>query len=538
MSHESEISTAEHYDAVVVGAGVTGIDQLARLVDLGLKVRLFEAGGGVGGTWYWNRYPLARFDSESYSYGYFRDRGLLEEWNWSEVFPAQPEIERYFNHVVDRWQLRDHIQLNTKVEGAVYDESTGQWDISLSTGEVVTCKYFIPAVGMLSAPYTPDFPNLDKFAGVMHHTSMWPEEPVDFRGKRVAVIGTGSTGVQIIPAVAEVAESLTVFQRTPNWVTPLNNKPLSHEEMAQIKASYDEIRAKIDVNPLGGPHEADMRNTLEVPEEERQAKFEQLWRDEGLAKVGNNFIDMPTNPKANELWCEFIAAKIRSRVKDPAVAEKLIPKDHGFGAKRPPMETNYYEVYNQDNVELVDLRETPIVTFTTTGIETTAQHFDFDVIVLATGFDAVTGAMERLNVRGEGGLDLREAWADGPQTLFGVGLPCFPNMFITGGPHVGIGNVPRGTEPQVDFITEVIKHAEEIGSKTVTTEAEAAAEWVAHALDLVADVAIMKYKHNWYTGGNIPGKKQLFTQYAGGIPEATRRMKECAASGFPGFEFR
>jgi cation diffusion facilitator CzcD-associated flavoprotein CzcO len=538
MSHPSEVSRASQYDAVVVGAGVTGIYQLARLVEMGLNVKLVEAGAGVGGTWYWNRYPEARFDSESYAYGYIHDDELLNEWDWSEVFPGQPEIERYFNHVVDRWDLRQYIQLDTRVEGALFDESDAMWDLSLSTGEVIRCRYLVPAIGILSAPYTPPYPNLDKFEGEVHHTSLWPIEPVDFRGKKVAVIGTGSTGVQIIPAVAPVVESLTVFQRTPNWCSPLNNHPLSQEDMDQIRASFDELRAKMAVTWMAFAHDPDERKTFEVSDEERLAKYEALYRSEGLRKVSDNFADMATDTAANTAWREFIASKIRERVKDPAVAEKLIPKDHGFGAKRPPMETNYFETYNRDNVELIETGVTPIVEFTATGIETTERSFDFDIVVLATGFDAVTGAMLRLNVEGVGGVKLADVWRDGPVTVLGVGVHGFPNLFIAGGPHVGAGNVPRATEHQVNFITRIIKESESAGGKVVATKKEAAAAWTAHIAEVVAGFGDnLNYSNNWYTGGNIPGKPIVYTQYASGVPEFRRRLEEEADNGFPGFDF-
>ncbi|WP_369137997.1 flavin-containing monooxygenase [Modestobacter versicolor] len=539
MSHPSEILSAPRFDAVVVGAGFTGVYALERLVSMGLSVKLIEAGSGVGGTWHWNRYPGARFDSESYSYGYYHDQELLDSWDWSEKYAGAPEIERYLNHAVDHWGLREHIQLDTKVVGAVYNEATKEWDISLSTGEEVRCKYFVPAVGLLSATYTPPFPNMESFEGQLHHTSRWPHEPVDFTGKKVAVIGTAASGVQIIPKIAEVAETLTVFQRTPNWATPLNNHPLTKEDMASIRANFEEIRAKIDKTWMAFPHEGpDPRNTFDVSEEERLKKYEQLYRQGGLSKVSDNFADMARNPEANAAWSGFIADKIRERVKDPVVAEKLIPKDHGFGAKRPPQETNYYEAYNRDNVALVDLHETPIVTFTPAGIETTALDFDFDIIVLATGFDAVTGAQLNLNIRGVDGLELRDAWGEGPITLFGALVPGFPNLFITGGPHVGVGNVPRATEHQVNFIIAAIAKAEAEGATTVAVTDEAARAFVDHVLDAVAALGgNLNYKNNWYTGGNIPGKVRVFSQYSEGVPEYRRRMEEDAAKGFPGVVF-
>jgi cation diffusion facilitator CzcD-associated flavoprotein CzcO len=537
MSDPSDVASAPRFDAIVVGAGITGIYQLQRLVELGLSVKLIEAGSGVGGTWFWNRYPECRFDSEAYGYAYFHDKELLDEWNWTEVFPGQPEIERYLNRAVDKWDLRQYMQLDTRVEGAVFDEPAGLWDISLSTGEVLRCKYFVPAVGILSAPYTPPYPNLDKFDGEIYHTSSWPDHPVDFTDKKIAVMGTGSTGVQIIPPIARGARSLTVFQRTPNWCTPLNNRPLTDAEMAEIRASYDQLYEKMYQVPMGLAHDPDDRKGSEVTPEERQAKYEYLYKAEGLRKVSDNFADNVVDYATNAAWCEFIAARIRERVKDPAVAEKLIPKDHAYGAKRPPMETKYFEVYNQDNVELIDLHETPIVEFTPTGVDTTDRNFEFDMVVLATGFDAVTGAMIKLNVRGRDGLDLADAWREGPVTLLSVMVPEFPNLFVAGGPHVGAGNVPAATIVQVDFITKIIEHSESVGSNVVSATEEAAAAWVDHIAEAVKQMPVLNYANNWYTGGNIPGKKVVFTQYASGIPEYKRRLEEAVDNGLPGFAF-
>lgn len=532
----SKVASPPRFDAVVVGAGITGIYALHQFVDMGLNVKLVEAGSGVGGTWYWNRYPGARFDSESYSYGYYHDKELLQEWDWSEEFTSQEENERYLNHAVDRWDLRKHMQFDTTVTGAVYDESAGEWEVSLSTGDLLRCQYFVPCVGLLSATYTPDFPNLDSYAGELLLTSRWPKEPVDFKGKKVAVIGTGASGVQAIPKIAEDAESLTVFQRTANWAHPLNNRPISAEEMASIKASYDKIWEKMKGVWMSFPHDPDPRKTFEVSDEERLAKFEELYYQAGgLRTVSDHFADMARDEAANAAWCEFFAERIRERVKDPATAEKLIPK-HLFGNKRPPGETNYYETYNRDNVELIDVNETPIVTFTPSGIETTDRAFDFDAVVLATGFDAVTGAVLNLNVKGLKGLDLRDAWREGPKTLYGVAAPGFPNLLMAGGPHVGAGNVFRATELQVNMIRAAISHAQATGNTTIMVTEEAATEFTKHVLEAVEGLNLNS-DSNWYTGGNIPGKVKVYSQYSEGIPEYRRRIDKEIAEGFPGLVF-
>ena len=449
---------AADVDVLVVGAGITGIYQLYLAREAGFSVQLLEAGRGVGGTWYWNRYPGARFDSESYTYAYLFSKDLFEEWRWEEHFAGQPEIERYLNHVVDRFDLRRHIRFGARVTAADYDERSGLWTIVDDSGAVVRARYFIAATGVLSVPYFPDVPGREDFRGESHHTGLWPATPVDFTGKRVAVVGTGSSGVQIIPVIAEKAASLTVFQRSPNWCTPLNNAPITPEEQVRLRKDFESIRETLHTSPSGFLHVATERTAFDDSEEERAAFFEHMWRSPGFSKLTSNYSDVMFDKDANAAWCDFLTEKIRGIVKDPATADMLIPKDHRFGEKRPPFVTAYFDVYNQPHVELVDLRATPMVRVTEEGIETTDARRAFDIIVWATGFDFGTGALSRMGIRGRDGLALVDHWADGPKTFLGIQTAGFPNFFFPGGPHAAAGNNPRYNGDQVDFITRTLVH--------------------------------------------------------------------------------
>ena len=390
----------EQFDAIIIGAGIAGLYQLYRLRELGLSVRVYESGTGVGGTWYWNRYPGARFDSESYSYGYSFSEELLQEWDWSEHFAPQPETERYLNYVADKFDLRRDIRFSTRVTAATYDETTACWQVQTDDGQRARARFLITAIGVLSAPYIPDFAGRDSFEGESFHTAQWPKEGRDFSGKRVAVIGTGATAVQLITEVAKQVGQLTVFQRTANYCAPLRNGPIDPHTQRQIKNSYPEIFQKCRASFGGFIHDFDPRSALELSEEERLARYEELWAQPGFGKWLGNFGDIMTDLEANATFSEFVRNKIRERVKDPAVAEKLVPKDHPFGTKRVPLESGYYEAYNQDNVSLVDLHETPIERITPQGIKTSAAEYAFDTIIYATGFDAVTGAFDTIDIRG------------------------------------------------------------------------------------------------------------------------------------------
>jgi cation diffusion facilitator CzcD-associated flavoprotein CzcO len=497
-------------------------------------VLVLEAGTGVGGTWYWNRYPGARFDSESYSYGYSFSPELLEEWNWSEHFAPQPETLRYLNHVADRFDLRRDIRFNSRVAAAHWREEARDWEVALEDGTRHRARFLITAVGPLSAPTLPRIEGLESFRGESYHTYYWPHEPVRFEGKRVAVIGTGATGVQTIQEVAKTAAHLTVFQRTPNWCAPLHNRPVTDEEQRAIKAGYPEMFARCRETFACFLHTPDGRGTFEVTPEEREAFFEKLYASPGFGIWQGNFRDILTDREANALVTEFVARKIRQRVKDPAVAEKLIPKNHGFGTRRVPLETRYYEVYNQPNVLLVDLKETPIERITPVGIKTTAAEHPFDIIVYATGFDAITGSFDRIDIRGLGGLRLKDKWAGGPQTFLGVQVEGFPNMLMLMGPHTALGNIPRSIEYNVDWVTGLIRHMRERQLTRADARPEAVAAWTDHVKS-VGTGLLSNEVDSWFTGvnSNVEGKQiRTVARYSGSAPAYRAFCDEVAAKGY------
>jgi len=522
------------YDAIIIGAGMSGLYQLYRLRELGLRVRVFEAGTGVGGTWYWNRYPGARFDSESYSYAYSFSQELLDEWNWSEHFAGQPETLRYINHVADRFDLRRDIQFRSRVTAAHWQEPTRRWDVTLEDGSRHTARFLITAIGPLSAPTMPRIEGVESFQGQSCHTARWPHEPVSFAGKRVAVIGTGATGVQTISEVAKTAGHLTVFQRTPNWCKPLHNGPIDPETQIRIKANYDEMFRRCQETFACFIHTTDPRGTFEVTPEEREAFFEQQYATPGFAMWQGNFRDMLTSREANALVSDFVARKIRERVKDPKVAEKLIPKDHGFGTRRVPMETRYYEVYNQPNVELVDIKETPIERITPTGIKTSAAEYAFDIIIYATGFDAITGSFDRIDIRGADGLRLKDKWASGPQTYLGVLVEDFPNMMMLMGPHTALGNIPRSIEYNVEWVTGLLRHARDHGLTRVEATAAGVQSWTDHVKSLGVGL-LSNEVDSWMTGinRNVEGKQtRIIARYSGSAPAYRERCDKVAADGY------
>ena len=469
------MTATKQYDAIIIGAGISGLYQLYRLREPGMSVLVLEAGTGVGGTWYWNRYPGARFDSESYSYSYSFSKELLEEWDWTEHFAPQPETLRYLNHVADKFDLRRDIQFRSRVAAAHYLEASRSWDVTLEDGSRFSSRYLITAIGPLSAPTMPRIEGVDSFKGESFHTARWPHEPVSFEGKRVAVIGTGATGVQTIQEVAKTVGHLTIFQRTPNWCAPLHNGKIDAETMATIKAGYAEMFRRCQETFSCFLHTPDPRGTFEVTPEEREAFFEKLYAEKGFGIWQGNFRDILTDPKANDAISEFVARKIRRRVKDQAVAEKLIPKNHGFGTRRVPLETKYYEVYNQPNVKLVDIVETPIERITPKGIKTSDAEYEFDMIIYATGFDAITGSFDRIDIRGLDGLRLKDKWAGGPKTYLGVQVEGFPNMMMLMGPHTAFGNIPRSIEYNVDWVTRLIGFMRERGLTRVDATPEGVA---------------------------------------------------------------
>jgi cation diffusion facilitator CzcD-associated flavoprotein CzcO len=530
------------YDAVIVGAGLTGLYQLYKLLELGYSVRLFEYGSGVGGTWYWNRYPGACFDSESEIYSYSFSKELLEEWDWKHHYSHQGDTEEYYNYVADRFDLRRHIQFEARVKGGVWHEQDRQWEIELESGERVRARFFLPATGMLSGParYTPSFPGAETFEGEVYHSSDWPKEEVSFAGKRIALFGTGSSGVQIMPIAAKDAEHLTVFQRTPTYCAPLRNAPVSEETQQRWKASYDQILTKAKNNARGYTHEPDPRAAMDVPKEERWAFYEECWEKPGFAKWMTNFHDitrmsgsMDTSDSANADYSEFVWSKIAAQIDDPEVARKLKP-DHPFGAKRTPMESGYYAAFNRPNVSLVSVRETPVERITQTGIVTSdGVTHEVDMIIYATGFDALSGGLTRMDIVGTGGQTLADEWANGPRTYLNLGIAGFPNFF-TAIPR-NFCNYPRCAEAVVEWIAECIAYLDEHGRTRIEPEVDAEREWGTHVAEL-AEGMVMNSLESWFNGGNIPGKKHAFLVYPGTAPEFKRRISEAAQDGYRGFK--
>ncbi|MGZ4452430.1 MAG: flavin-containing monooxygenase [Nocardioides sp.] len=525
---------AADVDVLVVGAGVTGIYQLHRAREAGFSVQLVEAGTGVGGTWYWNRYPGCRFDSESYTYGYLFSRELFDEWEWTEHFASQPETERYLNHVVDKFDLRRDMRFGAAVTSAVFDEPSGTWLVTLGDGTAIRARYLIAATGVLSVPYTPDVPGRDDFRGEAYHTGLWPADPVDFEGKRVAIIGTSSSGVQVLPTILGDVAEVTVYQRTANWCTPLNNSPIAPDEQARLRADFEDLRELLNTSLSGFAHPVNERAAFDDSEAERQAFYEKMWNSPGFMKLVSNYSDLLFNEAANREWCDFIADKIRGIVDDPETAEKLIPTDHLFGGKRPPFVIGYFEAFNDPKVSLVDLRETPIVRLTETGIETTDGVREFDIIVWATGFDFGTGALSRMGIRGRDGLELTEHWADGPSTFLGLQTRGFPNLFFPGGPHAAAGNNPRYNGDQVDFLTEVLVHATERGYDVIEVSAESEERWTRMVDRGAAKTTFGTIGQ--YVGSNIPGKPRRYLLNTGGRQKLFEITADVVANDYRAFE--
>jgi cation diffusion facilitator CzcD-associated flavoprotein CzcO len=532
--------TAESdFDAVVIGAGFAGLYALYKLRDeLDMRVHVFEAGDGVGGTWYWNRYPGARCDSESYYYCYSFSPELAQEWEWSGRYPEQPEIERYLNHVADRFDLRRDIQLSTRVTAATFDDAANRWEIRSDRGDTVTARFLVTAVGCLSAPLVPDIPGLDDFDGDVYLTAMWPRETVDLSGKRVALVGTGSSGIQATPEIAAQAEHLTVFQRTPNFSLPARHRAFLSDDQARIKSNYDEVFARTRESFAGFPFHPIDRTTMSVTPEEREEILEGLWGEGGFKFLWGGFSDLLHDPEANEIASEFIRNKIRDTVEDPCTAAMLCPHGYPYGAKRPPIDTDYYETFNRDNVTLVDINEAPIEAITPTGLRTPAADYDLDVIVFATGFDAMTGALLRIDVRGADGLRLADAWADGPRTLLGLQVAGFPNLFTITGPGSPsvLMNMPVAIEYHVDWIARCIEHMREQGWTHIEATDEAQDEWAEHVAD-VGQQSLFVRANSWYVGANVPGKPRVVLPYAGGQPMYRERCETIARAGYEGFAF-
>lgn len=548
MSSTAPRADTAQYDVIIIGAGICGMYMSYRLRELDLSFRVYEGGDDLGGTWFWNRYPGCRFDSESYSYGYSVFPDVLEEWTWKEQFSPQPETLEYLNFVADKYDLRRDITFDARVKAATYDEAANEWELTFEDGSHARSTFLIAATGPLSAPQMPAIEGIDDFAGESYHTALWPRDPngfgspvSDFTGKRVGVIGTGATGVQVIQEAAKTAEQLYVFQRTPNWCAPLLNSKVDDATAAKMKASYPEIFEKCRQSFGSFIHDFDPRSALEVSDEERNAFFEKLYNEPGFGIWLGSFRDTLTDRQANAYLSEFVANKIRERVNDPEIAEKLIPKDHGFGTRRVPLETNYYEVYNQDNVELVDVRETPIERITPKGVKTSSREYELDTIIYATGFDAITGALHRIDFTGVGGHTLREKWGEGVRTYLGMQIAGFPNLFTLGGPHNGASfcNIPRCIEQNVDWMFDLLKHLREEHVKRIEPELEAEQAWTDHVNETAA-ATLFPTARSWIMGinENVPDKVSGFVAYAGGFPNYRSKCDDVASHGYEGFSMQ
>ncbi len=531
---QARLSIELDYDAIIVGAGIAGLYQLYQLRKIGMKVRVFESGTGVGGTWYWNRYPGARFDSESYSYGYSFSEELLNEWDWSEHFASQPEILRYLQHVAHKFDLNRDIQFSSDVQSAIYDDTTRSWKIQLQNSDTYTSRFLITGIGLLSEPTLPKIEGIESFTGDSFHTSRWPHAPVNFSGKRVAIIGTGASGVQVIQEICKNVGRLSVFQRRPNWCAPLHNANIGPDEMKDIRSQYNAIFERCSQTQAGFLHTVDPRSTFEVSEEERYAFWEHLYASKGFGIWQGNFKDVLTDPKANEAMSDFIANKIRERVIDPLTAEKLIPKDHGFGTRRVPLETKYYESYNQENVELIDISETPIQRITPTGISTTSEDFDLDLIIYATGFNAILGSYDRINIVGVNKTSLKEQWNNELSTFLGLQVNNFPNLFMIMGPHALLGNNPRSIEYNVEWITNLIEYM--VKQKFTRAEAtpDAVDSWHTYVLSQ-GEGLLANQVDSWMTGinSNIEGRqKRIIARYSGSQYSYRKRCNEVAEGNY------
>ncbi len=523
---------APEFDAIIIGAGVTGLYQLYRLRELGFSVQVFEDASGVGGTWYWNRYPGARFDSESYSYAYSFSKELLEEWDWKEHFSGQPENERYLNYVADKFDLRRHVQFNARVASAIYDEHDKRWEVHIEDGRRSRGRFLVTAVGILSAHYLPPFEGLDTFQGSWCHTGRWPKEGMDLAGKRVGVVGTGASAVQLIPEIVDEVGQLTVFQRTANYCAPLRNSRIDDEWQRRIKAAYPEIFRKCSETPGAFVHQFDPRSAWDVSEEERLSQYEALWAEPGFKKWLANFYDIMMPGAANEDYARFVRDKIRARVHDPEVAELLVPKDHPFGSKRLPLESGYYDVFNRDNVLLVDVRTAPIARVTPAGLQTAAAEYELDVIIFATGFDAVTGPLNRINIIGESGLALKDKYADGPRSYMGIQSAGFPNLFTIN--SASVGNFVRGSESIVEWVTDCIAYMREHEYIRIQPTPQAEDGWREHVIEASQNI-LRSQANSWFVGANIPGKPRMLLTSPDSAPVMRARRAEVAANGYEGF---
>jgi cation diffusion facilitator CzcD-associated flavoprotein CzcO len=524
-------------DAVVVGAGASGLYMLHRLRELGLAVRAVEAGDNVGGTWYWNRYPGARCDIESMTYSYSFSGELEQEWAWSERYAAQPEILRYLNHVADRFDLRRDIQLGTRVMSAIYDEEEDCWSITTDRADELSAAFLIMATGCLSVPMMPAIEGIERFAGEMYHTGLWPHEQVDFRGKRIGVLGTGSSAVQAIPVIAEDAAQVTVFQRTPPFSVPAWNGPLDPDAVRERKARYAEYRQLARQSPGGNPWFAREQSVFDETPERRQQEFETRYRVGGFF-LHAAYSDLFEDAEANEIAADFVRGKIRQRVHDPEVAELLCPYDYPFGVKRMCIDTGYYEAYNRDNVRLVSVKDEPIGEITETGLMVGGEELPFDILVLATGFDAMTGALLNVDIRGRAGRALREKWASGARSYLGLTLAGFPNLFTVTGPGSPsvLSNMIVSIEQHVEWIADCISYMKERGLTSIEPTVEAEDAWVDHVSE-IGEATLYPRANSWYMGANVPGKPRVLLPYVGGVGAYRKECEQIVEAGYGGLTF-
>lgn len=524
-------------DAVIVGAGFAGLYQLYSFRRLGMTARVFEKGPEVGGTWYWNRYPGARCDVESMSYCYSFSPELEQEWTWSEKYPPQPEILRYIKHVADRFDLRRDITFNATIDRVVWDEQTKRWTVTTDAGETVVAQFVVMATGCLSMPKAPDIPGVDQYRGRLYHTADWPHEGVDFTGQRLAVIGTGSSGIQCIPILAGQAVDTTVFQRTPVFSLPARNRQLTDDEVAERKVNYRRWREQQRTSGFGVPVEVATKSALEVTDDERDATYRAAWEEGSLIKVLSTYTDLMIDVAANDTAAEFVRNRIRQIVNDPQVAEALCPTSYPIGAKRPCLDTDYYATFNKDNVHLVDLRKTPIVEITQAGIRTTDKNYEFDAIVLATGFDAMTGALSAIDIVGQSGLRLADKWKAGPRAYLGLAIADFPNLFTITGPSSPsvLSNMVYSIEQHVDFIAEAIEYMRENGYDTIAPTISAEDEWAEH-VDEITSATLYPAADSWYIGANVPGKPRVFMVYPAGLGAYLDHCDQVVTDGYEGFD--
>ncbi|MBC7578528.1 MAG: NAD(P)/FAD-dependent oxidoreductase [Tardiphaga sp.] len=530
-------SPRQVYDAIIIGAGFSGLYQLHKLRDeLGLDVVVLEKGDGIGGTWYWNRYPGARCDSESYYYCYSFNKEIEQAWSWSERYPEHPEIRKYLNFVADRLELNRDIRLGTEVVSASFDDTTNMWTVNTASGQVLSASFLITAVGCLSSTNVPKLPGLENFKGQWYHTGLWPHEGVDLGGKRVGQIGTGSTGIQAAPALAQQAKHLTVFQRTANYSIPARNGPVSADDIKHTRETYDDIWRQARAGTNGHPFSMSTRSALSVPDQERDEIYEKAWERGGL-RFRASFSDILQDVKANDTASDFIRQKIKEVVENPVIADMLTPHDHGFATKRPPIDTGYFETFNRENVQLVDLKAEPIVEVTANGIRTTQQEYELDIIVFATGFDALTGALVNLNIAGSGGHKLKDAWSAGPRTYLGLQTPRFPNLFTITGPGSPsvLCNMPIAIEQHVDWITNCIREMRAKGLKRIEAQSESTDKWVDEVNEAADATLLPMASSSWYLGANVPGKPRVFMPYAGGFARYTSICDDVAQDDYRGF---